>query len=113
MKDNAEVDLVKIVIPAFLNLTPLDQPREAFITHGGPQITIDYLVESWSNKEDYNNISDSEVSDILGPLQILLNIVVSEREKFIVRNEEEIWKIVNIGLQISQILGWLFFFSMN
>ncbi|PKY41702.1 Neurochondrin-domain-containing protein [Rhizophagus irregularis] len=105
LKDNIEVDLVKIVIPAFLNLTPLDQPREAFITHGGTQIIINCLMKSWSNKEDYNNISDSEVSDILGPLQILLNIVVSEREKFIVRNEEEIWKIVKIGLQISQILG--------
>jgi hypothetical protein len=110
LKGNTEVNLVKIVIPAFLNLTPLDQPREAIITHGGPQIMIDYLIKFWSNKEDNNNISDSEVSDILGPLQILLNIIVSEREKFIVRNEDEIWKIVNIGLQISQILGWLFFF---
>ncbi|GES87394.1 neurochondrin [Rhizophagus clarus] len=105
LKDNTEVDLVKIVIPAFLNLTPLDKPREAFITHGGPQIMIDYLMKFWSNKEDHSNISDTEVNDILGPLQILLNIIVSEREKFIIRNEDEIWKIVNIGLQISQILG--------
>jgi len=104
LKGNMEVDLVKIMIPAFLNLTALDQPRETIITHGGPQIMIDYLVKFWSNK-GHNNISDSEVSDILGPLQVLLNIVISEREKFIVRNEDEIWKIVNIGLQISQILG--------
>ncbi|RIA82124.1 Neurochondrin-domain-containing protein [Glomus cerebriforme] len=105
LKGNTEIDLIRIMTPAFLNLTSLDQPREAFITHGGPQVMIDFLVKFWANKKDHNIISDPEVSDILGPLQVLLNIVVSEREKFIVRNEDEIWKIVDIGLQISQILG--------
>jgi hypothetical protein len=105
LKNNVEVDLVKIMIPAFLNISSLDQPREAIITHGGSQLMIDYLVKFWSNKKDHSNISDSEVSDILGPLQVLLNIVVSEKETFIAKNEGEILKILNIGLQISQILG--------
>src|SRR5688572_25530850 len=88
LKNNAEVDIVKIVIPAFLNLTSLDQSRVAIITHGGHQLMVDYLMKFWSNKKDRTNISDSEVNDILGPLQVLLNIIVSEKETFIRRNED-------------------------
>ncbi|CAG8685832.1 10162_t:CDS:2 [Funneliformis caledonium] len=61
------VDLIKIMTPAFLNLTSLDQPREAFLKHGGTQMVIDYLVKFGSNKKDYNDIS--------GPIQELLSNV--------------------------------------
>ncbi|CAI2182299.1 11599_t:CDS:2 [Funneliformis geosporum] len=99
-----EVNLIKIMTPAFLNLTSLDQPRETFLKHGGPQIMIDYLVKFWSNKKDFNGIYDLEINEILGPIQVLLNIVVSDKETFIIGNEDEVWKIIKIGLQISKIL---------
>ncbi|CAG8748605.1 14829_t:CDS:1, partial [Funneliformis mosseae] len=67
LKCDMEVDLIKIMTPAFLNLTSLNQPREAFLKHGGTQMVIDYLVKFGSNKKDYNDIS--------GPIQELLSNV--------------------------------------
>ncbi|CAJ0745201.1 20836_t:CDS:2 [Entrophospora sp. SA101] len=78
-KENLELNLVKIMMPAYLNLTSQEEPQDAFLSH------------------DF-------VNDVLGPIQVLLNIIVSEREKFVIRNEKEISKVMKICFQILNLL---------
>ncbi|CAG8816897.1 18460_t:CDS:1, partial [Dentiscutata erythropus] len=101
---STEVDLVKILISAFLNITSQDNLRQAFLDQRGAQIMFDYWEKNWTNI-DTENLTNTKSKEILSILQVLLTVVVSERDIFIVRNEDELWKIVKTGCQIAEILG--------
>ncbi|RHZ69743.1 hypothetical protein Glove_279g17 [Diversispora epigaea] len=98
------VNLIKMLTPAFLNLTSQDKPLEMFCSHGGPEMIIDYFIKIWDHSKITNDIKDEIVDDLLGPLQVLLNIVVLKREDFITKYKVELMKVIIIGRKISEIL---------
>ncbi|RHZ48811.1 hypothetical protein Glove_541g12 [Diversispora epigaea] len=98
------VNLIKMLTPAFLNLTSQDKPLEMFCSHGGPEMIIDYFIKIWDHSKITNDIKDEIVDDLLGPLQVLLNIVVLKREAFITKYKVELMKVIIIGRKISEIL---------
>ncbi|CAG8595997.1 6767_t:CDS:10 [Diversispora eburnea] len=100
----AGVDLIKMLTPAFLNLTSQDKPLETFYFEGGPEMIINYFIKIWEHSKITNDIKDETVDDLLGPLQVLLNIVVLKREDFITKYKVELMKIIIIGRKISEIL---------
>ncbi|CAG8714211.1 6644_t:CDS:2, partial [Acaulospora morrowiae] len=102
---HSEVNLIRMLTPAFLNLTSQDQPRSTFSSHGGHQLMVNYLIEFWQHIENKNEITNAMVDNLLGPFQVLLNIMVSEKEDFVVKNEEELLSVINTGHQILRILG--------
>ncbi|CAJ0752868.1 3971_t:CDS:2 [Entrophospora sp. SA101] len=122
-KENLELNLVKIMMPAYLNLTSQEEPQDAFLSHGGSNLIINHILNIWSNinssgsnsasSSNVDNINVNEiysrdfVNDVLGPIQVLLNIIVSEREKFVIRNEKEISKVMKICFQILNLLDQL------
>ncbi|RHZ69738.1 hypothetical protein Glove_279g18 [Diversispora epigaea] len=93
-----------MLTPAFLNLTSQDKPLEMFCSHGGPEMIIDYFIKIWDHSKITNDIKDEIVDDLLGPLQVLLNIVVLKREAFITKYKVELMKVIIIGRKISEIL---------
>ncbi|KAG9292111.1 hypothetical protein G9A89_005255 [Geosiphon pyriformis] len=103
IENEMDSSLINILIPAFLNLTTQDRAREAFVDHDGHDLIINYIEKKWLESTT-RDISDELTSEILGPLQILLNIIVAESESFIVPNENKIWKSVKIGSEIVEIL---------
>ncbi|CAG8512161.1 7005_t:CDS:2 [Ambispora gerdemannii] len=103
LKNNMDSSLLNILTPAFLNLTSQDAPREAFIDHNGQDILFTHITKTWPNF--LINDFETNYNNLLGPLQILLNLLVAERENFIAPNENEIWEIVKIGEQIVQVFG--------
>lgn len=100
-----DASLLNILTPAFLNLTSEDRTREVFLSHGGPDIMLQYIEKNWINCNISEGMSNEFVNNLLGPLQVLLNIMVSENERFIAPNEEILWKIVKIGAEIALALG--------
>ncbi|CAG8451880.1 11581_t:CDS:2, partial [Acaulospora colombiana] len=101
----SEVNLIKMLTPAFLNLSSQDQPRSTFYFHGGHLLMIDYIVEFWGHTKVKGYITNVMVDNLLGPFQVLINIVVSDKEELVTRNEKELISVINIGHQILRVLA--------
>lgn len=84
LNPSAPADFTQILTPAFLHITTDPQLHEAFMREDGHELMVDYLRLSWETERD-------EEERLIGPMQLLVNMVVSGEAQSVREFWEQIW----------------------